>query len=152
MRMPRRIDGPRGTSWLVQIRHPETGRWTVTDPILFSGGDTNLYRYGVADPVNNTDPTGRCLPVIAIGLRLLAAGAAAGGAVLVSSWAMSRPKKPKTPPITICESQPDACMDPNIHKKPNIGELCAQFCKWISLGNQAVYLSCLLFLCVPAAF
>ena len=36
----------------------ETGRWTAKDPILFAGGDTNLYGYVVGDPVNGIDPTG----------------------------------------------------------------------------------------------
>ena len=34
------------------------GRWTSKDPILFNGGDTNLYGYVVADPVNRVDPDG----------------------------------------------------------------------------------------------
>ncbi len=39
----------------------ETGRWTVKDPILFNGGDTNLYGYVVNDPVNFFDLDGlRC--------------------------------------------------------------------------------------------
>ena len=37
---------------------PETGRWTSRDPMLFGGGDTNLYGYVLADPVNWIDPTG----------------------------------------------------------------------------------------------
>jgi RHS repeat-associated protein len=36
----------------------ETGRWTAKDPILFSGGDTNLYGYVLNDPVNWLDPWG----------------------------------------------------------------------------------------------
>lgn len=36
----------------------ETGRWLSKDPILFSGGDTNLYGYVMNDPVNGIDPTG----------------------------------------------------------------------------------------------
>lgn len=36
----------------------ETGRWTAKDPILFDGGDTNLYSYVSADPVNFNDPAG----------------------------------------------------------------------------------------------
>jgi|CXWL01.1.fsa_nt_gi RHS repeat-associated protein len=36
----------------------QTGRWTAKDPILFSGGDTNLYGYVVNDPVNAIDPLG----------------------------------------------------------------------------------------------
>jgi RHS repeat-associated protein len=37
---------------------PATGRWTGPDPILYAGGDTNLYRYAGGDPVNATDPGG----------------------------------------------------------------------------------------------
>ena len=29
----------------------ETGRWTAKDPILFEGGDANLYGYVLQDPV-----------------------------------------------------------------------------------------------------
>ena len=36
----------------------ETGRWTAKDPILFNGGDTNLYGYVLQDPVNLIDPSG----------------------------------------------------------------------------------------------
>nr|BFD58110.1 hypothetical protein CKG001_02170 [Bdellovibrio sp. CKG001] len=39
---------------------PETGRWTSKDPILFNGGDTNLFGYVQNDPVNLIDPTGNC--------------------------------------------------------------------------------------------
>jgi RHS repeat-associated protein len=37
---------------------PTTGRWTSKDPILFSGGDANLYGYVLNDPVNLQDPSG----------------------------------------------------------------------------------------------
>jgi RHS repeat-associated protein len=37
---------------------PETGRWTAKDPILFAGGDTDLYGYCLNDPVNFIDPVG----------------------------------------------------------------------------------------------
>lgn len=37
---------------------PETGRWTSKDPVLFQGGDTNLYGYVMSDPINYIDPTG----------------------------------------------------------------------------------------------
>jgi uncharacterized protein RhaS with RHS repeats len=40
---------------------PSTGRWTAKDPIGFSGGDTNLYRYVGNDPVNFTDPEGMAM-------------------------------------------------------------------------------------------
>lgn len=48
---------------------PETGRWTARDPILFGGGDPNLYGYVLGDPVNGLDPAG-----------LQASGALAGAA------------------------------------------------------------------------
>lgn len=38
--------------------NPLIGRWTSKDPILFGGGDTNLYRYVGNDPVNFIDPSG----------------------------------------------------------------------------------------------
>jgi len=40
---------------------PEIGRWTAKDPILFAGGDTDLYGYCLGDPVNFIDPTGEFL-------------------------------------------------------------------------------------------
>jgi len=36
----------------------ETGRWTAKDPILFGGGDSNLYGYVAGDPINGIDPRG----------------------------------------------------------------------------------------------
>ena len=45
-----------------------TGRWTRADPILFAGGDANLYAYVGNDPVNFVDPSGL---VIGGGERLL---------------------------------------------------------------------------------
>jgi RHS repeat-associated protein len=37
---------------------PSTGRWTAKDPILFLGGNSNLYGYVLNDPVNLFDPSG----------------------------------------------------------------------------------------------
>ncbi|HSN97524.1 MAG TPA: RHS repeat-associated core domain-containing protein, partial [Candidatus Nanopelagicales bacterium] len=50
----------------------ETGRWTAKDPLLFEGGDTNLYAYAAGDPIDRVDPSGRAAvaataPVIALG-------------------------------------------------------------------------------------
>src|SRR5690606_5082811 len=32
--------------------------WLTKDPILFGGGDTNLYGYVLSDPINFIDPSG----------------------------------------------------------------------------------------------
>ncbi|WP_374079019.1 RHS repeat domain-containing protein [Bdellovibrio bacteriovorus] len=37
---------------------PEVGRWTAKDPILFKGGDSNLFGYVANDAINWIDPTG----------------------------------------------------------------------------------------------
>jgi len=37
---------------------PTTGRWTAKDPILFAGGQGNLYVYVGKNPVNKVDPSG----------------------------------------------------------------------------------------------
>jgi RHS repeat-associated protein len=37
---------------------PETGRWTVKDPIGFGGGDSNFYGYVLNNPINRVDPQG----------------------------------------------------------------------------------------------
>jgi RHS repeat-associated protein len=37
---------------------PEVGRWTAKDPILFAGGDTNLFGYVQNNPVNWIDKNG----------------------------------------------------------------------------------------------
>lgn len=37
---------------------PTIGRWTSKDPILFKGGDLNLFGYAQNDPVNKIDTNG----------------------------------------------------------------------------------------------
>jgi RHS repeat-associated protein len=49
---------------------PNTGRWTAKDPILFAGGDTNLYEYASNDPVNKIDSAGHCPLCLAIALGI----------------------------------------------------------------------------------
>ncbi len=38
---------------------PDTGHWTTPDSLGFAGGDSNLYRYALGDPVNRVDRDGR---------------------------------------------------------------------------------------------
>ena len=46
---------------------PDVGRWTAKDLILFAGGNTDLYRYVLNNPVNLLDPFGlETLPVKSI--------------------------------------------------------------------------------------
>lgn len=52
----------------------EIGRWLSKDPILFAGGDTNLYGYVLNDPINWIDPTGEVLVAPIIGGALIGGG------------------------------------------------------------------------------
>ena len=38
--------------------NPDIGRWTAKDPIVFAGGDTDLYGYCLNNPNNLIDPNG----------------------------------------------------------------------------------------------
>jgi len=50
----------------------EIGRWTAKDPILFGGGDTNLYGYVENDPVNLSDSMGEF--AVSLGGAVIGAG------------------------------------------------------------------------------
>lgn len=53
------LEGPVGVvKFGARDYDPETGRWLQKDPILFNGGDANLYGYVLQDPVNRIDPSG----------------------------------------------------------------------------------------------
>lgn len=56
-----------GREWFVRlglydyrnrVYSPKLGRFLQTDPIRFSAGDVNLYRYVANDPINSVDPLG----------------------------------------------------------------------------------------------
>jgi RHS repeat-associated protein len=73
------------------------GRWTAKDPIRWSGGQSNVYLYVDADPLNRIDPNGNFALVICgagIGLlEVLTAGAvtaAAGIGALTIDRAIDR--------------------------------------------------------------
>ena len=55
---------------------PESGRWTAIDPILFAGGQVNLYAYCGSDPVGLRDPSGMVVPAVV--LPAIVGGAAFG--------------------------------------------------------------------------
>ena len=58
----------------------QTGRWTAKDPILFAGGDTNLYGYVFNDPMNFIDINGN-IPVNIVTSVIGAVGGAMFGIV-----------------------------------------------------------------------
>jgi len=55
------------------------GRWTAKDPILFAGGDTNLYGYVENDPVNWLDVEGTTKEKATYQIGLESGGAGKGG-------------------------------------------------------------------------
>ena len=42
---------------------PTRGAFTQEDPILFEGRDSNVYRYGLNNPIQYSDPSGTVLPI-----------------------------------------------------------------------------------------
>jgi RHS repeat-associated protein len=58
----------------------QTGRWLAKDPILFGGGQSNLYVYVNNDPINHTDPSGHW------GFAIGGSGGAGFGFPLGGSW------------------------------------------------------------------
>jgi RHS repeat-associated protein len=73
-----------------------TGRWTATDPILFSGSPENLYSYEGNDPVSTIDVEGLCFAA-ADGSARMCSGGGGGGPVRPG---MAGGTVPQTPPPT----------------------------------------------------
>jgi len=65
----------------------ETGRWTAKDPLLFEGGDANLYAYVGGDPINRIDPTGEILWVLPALPVITADMIAIAGLATAAAWA-----------------------------------------------------------------
>ena len=63
---------------------PDLGRWTAKDPILFAGGNTDLYGYCLNNPVRLADPDGLIAQSILAGL---AAGTITAGISFVTELA-----------------------------------------------------------------
>lgn len=71
----------------------ETGRWTAKDPIGFGGGDTSLYGYVSANPINFGDATGLMNPSGGIN------GAAVCPATEINSCEPSGPRWERDSPV-----------------------------------------------------
>ncbi len=74
---------------------PALGRFLTSDPIGFSGGDSNLYRYVLNNPIHYIDPSGKItaeqflggLQVVGGGVQVVLGGGVgvAGGVVAISA-------------------------------------------------------------------
>ncbi len=73
---------------------PDIGRWTTKDPILFAGGDTDLFGYCLNNPINFIDPTGEFL----VGIPILI-GYVYGPAIVVAGTAALYRLAPYSGPI-----------------------------------------------------
>jgi RHS repeat-associated protein len=61
---------------------PDTARWTAKDPILFAGGNVDLYGYVLSDPINLVDPEGLLTPRQKLITALAGAAGSAVGAIV----------------------------------------------------------------------
>ena len=68
---------------------PDTGRWTVKDPIFFAGEDTDLYGYCLNNPINAIDPLGLKFSDVLPGIKKAIIEGAKGGAYAVSEASMA---------------------------------------------------------------
>jgi RHS repeat-associated protein len=70
---------------------PKVGRWTTKDPLLFAGGNANLYGYAGNAPTHLTDPTGMFLffwPGAVVGAIIQGALGANQAALLTGGWCL----------------------------------------------------------------
>ena len=66
---------------------PDVGRWTAKDPILFTGGDTDLYGYCLNDPINCVDIFGLIDQgdVVNVGVTMMTITAKVGGLITAAT-------------------------------------------------------------------
>jgi RHS repeat-associated protein len=69
------------------------GRFISQDPLGFSAGDFNTYRYVVNGPTDANDPTGEILPVLIPLLMAMAIGGAIGGATGLAYYLVTEPDR-----------------------------------------------------------
>ena len=78
---------------LAYVRHRDysatLGRFIEMDPIGFSAGDNNWYRFVANGPTGKTDPSGLCDPIISIGI---------GIGIIILASGCGRPPAPPPPP------------------------------------------------------
>jgi len=68
---------------------PSVGRWISKDPILFNGGQANLYVYVGNDPVDRIDSSGTAVNGCDIAVTLEGTALGAGCAVLTNIHAIA---------------------------------------------------------------
>jgi RHS repeat-associated protein len=91
-----------------------TGRWTAKDPLLFGGGQTNLYVYVNGDPVNRIDPTGKIVWVPIV-LGCAAVGLVAYSAYQLYQFASKYMEAAhEWDDYAACMNPPDAGDEPNV--------------------------------------
>ncbi len=89
----------------------DVGKWTAKDPILFEGGDTDLYGYVVGDPVNGVDPEGKFVAILAAPAIAEALAGMVTGTIIGASVGQVLSD-------TFFAKAPDNAYDPNGPKAP----------------------------------